>query len=170
MSGQSHRRRRVCGFEADAVGGEAIQRRRQTRSISIRAEAIGAEGVDCDEQDVAASSRSRRSLWSNAYEEPQTGRDERQQSRDERKGDAPGPMRARVFLWLLLRATRQGYGDLGSAAGSGLGGLGRSRLIAAPPKKEVPFRSTTWFPSSRYCRIALSHCRPMVAVSFIQSP
>jgi hypothetical protein len=49
---------------------------------------------------------------------------------------------------------RSGLGDC-SGCRLRQGGLGRSKLIAAPPRAEVPLRSTTWFPSSRYCRSAL---------------
>src|SRR5439155_10846779 len=62
------------------------------------------------------------------------------------------------------------YWVLGAGDCSGFGGRARSRLMLAPPKKDAPFRSTTWCPSSRYCRSALSHWRPIVATSFIQSP
>src|SRR5437899_4672267 len=57
-----------------------------------------------------------------------------------------------------------------SLSAGGFGGLGRLMLKLAPPQNGSTFRSISWRPVTRYSSTALSHCRPAVATSFIQSP
>src|SRR5262249_18290810 len=61
-------------------------------------------------------------------------------------------------------------GFFSSAALGGFGGLGRFIERLTPFQNGVVVRSTSCRPCTRYSRIALSHCSPAFATSFIQSP
>src|SRR6266566_7159832 len=61
-------------------------------------------------------------------------------------------------------------GFFSSAVFGGFGGRGRLMLRLTPFQNVSSLRSTSWFPRTRYSRTALSHCRPALATSFIQSP
>ena len=59
---------------------------------------------------------------------------------------------------------------LSSAAFGGFGGLGRFIDSVTPFQNGSTLRSTSWWPWTRYSRIALSHCRPALATSSSQAP